>query len=103
MLDVYPPKFDPIYKDKIWGGRNLERLFDRALPELEIKPVAGGNHYCCGDQPGQDIHDIMVATLHRRNAKPERDGQGSKSRRALRRRAVSDIPAAGQDAGNPCP
>ena len=31
-MELYPLKFDPIYKEKIWGGRNLERLFDRDLP-----------------------------------------------------------------------
>ncbi|MBN1554582.1 MAG: class I mannose-6-phosphate isomerase [Phycisphaerae bacterium] len=31
-MDVYPLKFEPIYKEKIWGGRNLERLFGRQLP-----------------------------------------------------------------------
>ena len=31
-MDVYPLKFEPIYKEKIWGGRNLERLFGRKLP-----------------------------------------------------------------------
>jgi mannose-6-phosphate isomerase len=29
----YPYKFGPIYKEKIWGGRNLERLFARDLPD----------------------------------------------------------------------
>lgn len=32
-MSVYPYKFIPIYKEKIWGGRNLERLFGRSLPE----------------------------------------------------------------------
>jgi len=32
-VDVYPLKFHPIYKEKIWGGRNLKRLFGRRLPE----------------------------------------------------------------------
>jgi mannose-6-phosphate isomerase len=32
-MQVYPLTFEPIYKEKIWGGRNLARLFDRALPE----------------------------------------------------------------------
>ncbi|MCD4825992.1 MAG: class I mannose-6-phosphate isomerase [Phycisphaerae bacterium] len=32
-MDVYPLKFTPIYKKKIWGGRNLERLFGRSLPD----------------------------------------------------------------------
>ena len=31
-MQLYPIKFDPIYKEKIWGGRNLERLFARHLP-----------------------------------------------------------------------
>ena len=31
-MSVYPYKFDPIYKEKIWGGRALERLFGRQLP-----------------------------------------------------------------------
>ena len=31
-VDIYPYKFEPIYKEKIWGGRNLERLFRRPLP-----------------------------------------------------------------------
>ncbi len=31
-MQVYPYKFEPIYKEKIWGGRNLERLFGRDLP-----------------------------------------------------------------------
>ncbi|MHC4294675.1 MAG: type I phosphomannose isomerase catalytic subunit [Planctomycetota bacterium] len=33
MPNVYPLKFQPIYKEKIWGGRNLARLFGRDLPE----------------------------------------------------------------------
>ena len=32
-MDLYPYTFAPIYKEKIWGGRNLERLFGRALPQ----------------------------------------------------------------------
>jgi len=31
-METYPYKFAPIYKEKIWGGRNLERLFGRDLP-----------------------------------------------------------------------
>lgn len=31
-METYPYKFAPIYKEKIWGGRNLERLFGRELP-----------------------------------------------------------------------
>jgi len=32
VSDIYPYKFTPIYIEKIWGGRNLERLFSRELP-----------------------------------------------------------------------
>jgi mannose-6-phosphate isomerase len=31
-MDAYPYRFAPIYKEKIWGGRNLQRLFGRELP-----------------------------------------------------------------------
>jgi len=31
-LEIYPYKFTPIYVEKIWGGRSLERLFGRTLP-----------------------------------------------------------------------
>lgn len=33
---LYPLKFEPIYKSIIWGGRNIEKRFDRALPEGKI-------------------------------------------------------------------
>ncbi|MDP6542928.1 MAG: class I mannose-6-phosphate isomerase [Phycisphaerae bacterium] len=32
VSEIYPYKFTPIYIEKIWGGRNLERLFARELP-----------------------------------------------------------------------
>jgi len=35
-VDVYPLKFHPIYKEKIWGGGNLGRLFGRELPEGKL-------------------------------------------------------------------
>jgi mannose-6-phosphate isomerase len=34
-MEPYPYKFVPIYKEKIWGGRNLQRLFGRDLPPGE--------------------------------------------------------------------
>ncbi|HPT82613.1 MAG TPA: class I mannose-6-phosphate isomerase [Limnochordia bacterium] len=30
--ELYPLTFHPIYKEKIWGGRQLERILGRALP-----------------------------------------------------------------------
>ncbi len=35
-MHAYPFKFKPIYKEKIWGGRNFERLFGRCLPQGEM-------------------------------------------------------------------
>jgi len=32
MGEVYPLLFEPIFKERIWGGRNLERLFGKPLP-----------------------------------------------------------------------
>jgi mannose-6-phosphate isomerase len=32
---LYPLVFQPIYKERVWGGRNLERLFQKRLPEGE--------------------------------------------------------------------
>jgi len=31
-MHLYPCRFKPIYIEKIWGGRNLKRLFGRDLP-----------------------------------------------------------------------
>ncbi len=31
-MEICPLTFEPIYKDKIWGGRNLARLLGRRLP-----------------------------------------------------------------------
>ncbi len=34
--DIYPLTFEPVFRDYIWGGRNLETLFGRHLPEGRI-------------------------------------------------------------------
>ncbi len=34
-MDVYPIVFEPLYKQKIWGGRKLETLLGKALPPGE--------------------------------------------------------------------
>ena len=31
-MSIYPLLLEPIYKERIWGGRNLERIFGRRLP-----------------------------------------------------------------------
>src|ERR1041384_590033 len=29
---LYPLKFRPIFQERVWGGRNLERLYGKKLP-----------------------------------------------------------------------
>ena len=36
MPELYPLKFKPIYKEKIWGGRNLKNKFDKNIPDGNI-------------------------------------------------------------------
>lgn len=31
-MKLYPFKFEPLYKERIWGGRTLEQVFKRELP-----------------------------------------------------------------------
>ena len=46
-----------------------------ALPELEIELVADRNHHCRSEQPGEDVHHIVVAAIYRRQAKQDHDEQ----------------------------
>ena len=31
-MNIYPYKFEPILKERIWGGQNLKKIFNKALP-----------------------------------------------------------------------
>jgi len=45
---LYPLTFQPIFKERIWGGRKLEQLFDKTLPpNLPI-----GESWEISDRPG---------------------------------------------------
>jgi mannose-6-phosphate isomerase len=33
---LYPLTFSPIFKERVWGGRNLERLFGKPLPSKKV-------------------------------------------------------------------
>ncbi len=65
-MKLYPFKFEPIYKEKIWGGRNLERLFGRELPaekkigeSWEISDLAEGTSIVAnGPQKGSTITEL---------------------------------------------
>jgi len=33
---LYPLVFQPIFKERVWGGRNIERLYGKALPPNQV-------------------------------------------------------------------
>src|SRR4051812_75155 len=47
---LYPFLFHPIFKERIWGGRNLERLYKKNLPP--IVPI--GESWEISDRPGDE-------------------------------------------------
>ncbi len=74
-VPLYPLKFEPIYKTKVWGGRSLERL-GRTLPQgnigeswevadLPSTAASGGGGGAersiirNGPLAGQTLHDVM--------------------------------------------
>jgi len=71
---LYPLKFRPIFQERVWGGRNLERLYNKKLPpntlvgesweisdrpeavsELENGPLAGKNLHWLMQEHGSDL------------------------------------------------
>jgi mannose-6-phosphate isomerase len=65
---LYPLVFHPIFKDRVWGGRSLERLYAKPLPPAQ--PIGESWEIC--DRPGdasviangplagRDLHWLMV-------------------------------------------
>jgi len=51
---LYPLTFQPIFKERVWGGRNLERLYGKQLPP----GVPIGESWEISDRPG----DVSVIT-----------------------------------------
>jgi mannose-6-phosphate isomerase len=45
---LYPLTFHPIFKERVWGGRNLERLYGKILPAA----VPVGESWEISDRPG---------------------------------------------------
>lgn len=45
---LYPLTFQPIFKERVWGGRNLERLFAKSLPAGKVI----GESWEISDRPG---------------------------------------------------
>lgn len=55
---LYPLTFQPIFKQRVWGGRNLERLYGKALPG----GVPIGESWEITDRPG-DVSVIANGAL----------------------------------------
>ncbi len=36
MIPLYPITFTPIFKERVWGGRNIERLYGKPLPPNQV-------------------------------------------------------------------
>ena len=47
-MNLYPLTFHPIFKERVWGGRNLERLYHKPLPP----DVPIGESWEISDRPG---------------------------------------------------
>jgi mannose-6-phosphate isomerase len=47
-MSLYPLTFHPIFKERVWGGHNLERLYQKALPAGKII----GESWEISDRPG---------------------------------------------------
>ena len=68
MDDIYPMRFEPVFQDYIWGGRRLETLFGRELPEgivAESWEVSGhekgSTSVIGGAWDGQSLPDVLDA------------------------------------------
>lgn len=58
MSALYPMIFRPIFKERVWGGRNLERLYGKALPPGSVI----GESWEISDRPG-DVSVIANGSL----------------------------------------
>ena len=93
---LYPLKFEPIYKAKVWGGRNLEKL-GRRLPgdastligeswevaDLDASSPSGGGGYPersrvrNGRLKGTPLHDLIDETGFRSAGRAGNDAEPS--------------------------
>ena len=56
----YPLTFRPIFKERVWGGRNLERLFNKPLPQPSTVPI--GESWEITDRP-EGVSEITNGPL----------------------------------------
>jgi mannose-6-phosphate isomerase len=64
---LYPLTFQPIFKERVWGGRNLERLYGKSLPpgvpvgeswEISDRP-GDASVVASGNLAGKDLHWLV--------------------------------------------
>ena len=53
-------KFEPIYKERVWGGRSIETIYERRLPKAELKY---GESWEIVDRPG-DQSKVVDGEYH---------------------------------------
>ena len=88
---LYPLTFQPIFKERVWGGRELERLYHKPLPP----GVPIGESWEISDRPG----DVSVIANGPLAGKDLRWLMENHARRVARRRqtAARPLSAADQD------
>jgi mannose-6-phosphate isomerase len=62
LMELYPLLFNPIYKEKVWGGRALEKLENRVLPPGQLIgetwDVIDTSEVRNGPLAGSTLHDV---------------------------------------------
>lgn len=79
---MYPLKFTPIYKERIWGGNNLRKVFGRQLPgnhigeSWELSSHSNGTSVVAnGKLAGKDLNELMAEYKERLMGKEFRKGE----------------------------
>lgn len=78
---MYPIKFVPIYKERIWGGNNLKKIFGRNLPNhlvgesWELSSHENGTSIVMnGSLAGKNLQEIMIEYKEKLIGKKFADG-----------------------------
>lgn len=66
-MNLYPLKFEPIYKKRIWGGQKLRKIFSKNIPPLEkigesweLADLSGDRSVIInGEFAGQTINSVI--------------------------------------------
>ena len=69
QIPLYPMKLAPIYKEKIWGGRKMEKVLNKDLPPVlpigeswELSDYRNDiTHVLNGPLSGATLHDLYLS------------------------------------------